>query len=613
MTVVQETQNAIINWSDFSVASGNSVAFTGGNATLNRVTTANPSVIAGTVTGDHALFFVNPNGILVSGTMTAPTLVLSTLGITDTDFNNGNYTFNRGGATGAITNSGTIGDGAMAGNIGVAALFAATVTNTNIINANNMTIVAAESVKLDATTANVAGGVYDAASNGYSGVSDITASAISTSITNSSYIKTHGNGGDSGKIDIHSTNGMIDNGGSIDIEVYNSGASGAITLTASGDILNNNGSIGSYTGATGAAAGAVTLTAGGTIESSGGGGYIGSYSDTGASGAVTLTAGETIDNSGGYIESSSSTGASGAVTLITAGGDILNTNGNIYTSTIGAAEGAITLTAAGTIDNRGGNIKSSSNAGASGAVTLTAGGHILNTNGQIASYNNGGDSGAVTVVASGDIISTGDGYIYSYTEGAGAVSAAVTVTSGGTIDISDNGGIYSYGTSNAGDVTLTAPALIYTTYADSLTSTNNKSFIASVNNQDTGTGTIRLRADTVNGAAMSTLSAADFEQSSSTDYTHDWFGNLAFEPLSAPVPVSVPEPVLTNLTEQVTEQDEIHDLIGAGVLNIITPSRAAPAFAGQTRFTVGSDITGVGNGTAHSTVIPGVFVVAEAE
>lgn len=84
--------NSIINWGSFGIAAGETLTFnTEKGAILNRVTGSDPTAIYGTLTqtGAYPLFVVNPNGITVGNgaTIDAECLVMSTLAVTDADFN----------------------------------------------------------------------------------------------------------------------------------------------------------------------------------------------------------------------------------------------------------------------------------------------------------------------------------------------------------------------------------------------------------------------------------------------------------------------------------------------------------------------------------------------
>jgi filamentous hemagglutinin family protein len=111
---VTNTPNAIINWANFSIDSGETVRFvqqSSASAVLNRVTSSNPSQILGALQSNGKVFLVNPNGILfgANAQINVNGLVASSLNITDSDFLNGKLKFNADRATpGAVTNAGQI-------------------------------------------------------------------------------------------------------------------------------------------------------------------------------------------------------------------------------------------------------------------------------------------------------------------------------------------------------------------------------------------------------------------------------------------------------------------------------------------------------------------------
>jgi filamentous hemagglutinin family protein len=594
MTVTQTTPNAIINWKSFNVDSGESVTFKGGNATLNRISDASASTIAGTVTGDHALFFVNPNGITVTGAMSAPTIVLSTLDIADADFNAGTYKFTRGTAAGAIINSGTISDGGQigsggqTGNIGVAALFAATVQNSGTIQSNNVAIVAADAVTLGATTSAVYGsGAYNATANGYNGVSAIPAATVATSIQNNtmtSNILAVDNGLNSGKIDIYSTNGKIDNSnyGTI-CSQSQSGSSGDVTIQASGDILNTRGQI--FSQGRAGSAGAIHVTStNGLINNNLG--YIYSKGTDSSGGAVTVHAyGDVINTGDGKTNYSNaifsagdgSVASSGAVTVTSDTGKIDNSGyGTIFSKSQSGSSGDVTVQASGDILNTSGEIFSQmfNGIGSAGAIHVTSTNGLINNNlGQIWSESAGSSSGAITVHAYGDVINTGDGKtnyssaISSVGDGSGTLSGAVTVTSdNGKIDNSSwgvitsgsstgviiltahtlidlrNGGTVATFGATAGDVTLTAPSLFFTPYTTN-TNIDSESVVVSqagITDSSMVPHDINIIATTINGTNVSSLSQNDFQtttthfvSSSTVPLPYVWYGNVNLTPPSS--------------------------------------------------------------------------------
>ena len=673
MTVTQTTQNAIINWTGFNVANGESVAFTGGNATLNRISDINPSTIAGSVTGDHALFFVNPNGMVVTGSMSAPTIVLSTSDITDANFNAGNYKFTRGSATGTINNSGTIGDVGSAGNIGVAALFATTVTNTGVISAHNVAIVAADDVTLGATTSAVANGNYDATQNGYTGVTVNTASTAVTSIINNNSDQYHGIFAldnsltltSSGKIDIYSTNGTIDNSHNGWILSYSAnGSSGDVVVHASGNILNNNGinstnsMINSEGDGSGGIAGTITVISDNGYIDNSNNGLIMSKSLGGSSGDVTVQANGAILNTYGQISSEADNGAigsAGAVHVTSTNGLINNNLGQIYSESANSSSAAVSVHAYGDVINT----SIANNAGNGGIIYSEGDG-------------NGALSGAVTVTSdNGKIDNSSWGAITS-----GSSTGTVTLTAHTLIDLRNGGAVASGGSWSvgAGDVTLSAPSLLYTPYATS-SGNNAESVVVSQAGSTNNTmlpKNINITATTVNGVATSTLLASDFETTTThfvngdpTNLPYVWYGNVKvngnnISSLSGTQPITTAvaqqqqanaintvsaissqlasttntfssNPVVNNGHMQTAEfgsglaqssfaqngsttQSSFANSISDGNANHSNNSHesvtGATPMQGQVKFTVGADIVGTGNATASSTAVPGMFILS---
>lgn len=119
LNINQTSDRAVVNWSTFNVGEGHTVNFnhldwTGApantlGATLNRVTSATASTIAGRLAATGSVYLINPNGIQITGTGTVDVgrgFVASTLDITDADFLNGKHAFS--GKGGRIEHRGTI-------------------------------------------------------------------------------------------------------------------------------------------------------------------------------------------------------------------------------------------------------------------------------------------------------------------------------------------------------------------------------------------------------------------------------------------------------------------------------------------------------------------------
>lgn len=136
VSVNQGSDRAIINWKSFSVGQGDSVTFNQPNATsatLNRVTGAATSTIAGQINSNGAVYLINPNGIAITGTgvvRTAGGFIASTLDIADADFTAGKLAFAGNGASARVGNAGTI----TAGKGAYVALLGGSVSNSGTIS-----------------------------------------------------------------------------------------------------------------------------------------------------------------------------------------------------------------------------------------------------------------------------------------------------------------------------------------------------------------------------------------------------------------------------------------------------------------------------------------------
>src|SRR5262249_16218106 len=112
-TVTQTTDKAIIEWQRFSVAANETVNFvqpSSSSIVLNRVIGNETSVIAGALNGNGRVFIVNSAGVLfqAGSSVNAGALVASTLNISNSDFNAGNYVFVGAGGAGSVVAKGDI-------------------------------------------------------------------------------------------------------------------------------------------------------------------------------------------------------------------------------------------------------------------------------------------------------------------------------------------------------------------------------------------------------------------------------------------------------------------------------------------------------------------------
>jgi filamentous hemagglutinin family protein len=66
MTITQSSKRAVLDWQGFSIGAGDQVRFNNGSgATLNRVTGASLSTIAGALSASGSVYLINPNGVVI--------------------------------------------------------------------------------------------------------------------------------------------------------------------------------------------------------------------------------------------------------------------------------------------------------------------------------------------------------------------------------------------------------------------------------------------------------------------------------------------------------------------------------------------------------------------
>jgi filamentous hemagglutinin family protein len=113
LTINQSSHNAIINWRQFSIASGELTKFlvpNSSSATLNRVLGGNPSAIYGNLQSNGIVYLVNPNGIVVgpSGQIDTASFLASTLDVSNGQFLKGGSLQFAGDSGASVDNEGTI-------------------------------------------------------------------------------------------------------------------------------------------------------------------------------------------------------------------------------------------------------------------------------------------------------------------------------------------------------------------------------------------------------------------------------------------------------------------------------------------------------------------------
>ncbi len=154
MNINQATQKGIIEWGTFNIGKSATVNFNQPNSassTLNRVISSNPSEIYGNLNANGQVFLINPNGVFFSKTskVDVGSLIVSTMNISDENYLNSNYIFQREGALGKIINEGEL----SAKEKGYIALMAPEVINDGVIQAKlgNIAIGSGEQIILSFT------------------------------------------------------------------------------------------------------------------------------------------------------------------------------------------------------------------------------------------------------------------------------------------------------------------------------------------------------------------------------------------------------------------------------------------------------------------------------
>ncbi len=289
MTIKQNTDKASINWQSFSIGSAASVNIQQNSASsvlLNRVVGNDPSQIFGKLTANGQVILINPNGIVFGkgGSVVASAFTASTFGMTDTDFQNGKYKFNRNGSTAGVTveNGASIQTTTPGGYV---ALLGASVNNQGEIHTQQGAVVMAsgESVALPST-------LTDSVGVPLSGKVrlELTPSTINASVENDGTITTDGGQVLMQAAAVADAVASVTHTGSIDT----SGAQGgAVTLLADNGHIKASGSI----------------TANSTDANNKGGDIIvGRDEVTGELAATTDVSGAHLESKGGFIETSGS-------------------------------------------------------------------------------------------------------------------------------------------------------------------------------------------------------------------------------------------------------------------------------------------------------------------
>jgi filamentous hemagglutinin family protein len=98
MVDTESTSSAAINWGSFNIGSSAGVTFvqpTSSSVVLNRVLSADPSQIYGSLAANGIIFLINPQGVLIGhgAEVNVGGLVASSLNLSDDDFLAGKWSF----------------------------------------------------------------------------------------------------------------------------------------------------------------------------------------------------------------------------------------------------------------------------------------------------------------------------------------------------------------------------------------------------------------------------------------------------------------------------------------------------------------------------------------
>lgn len=225
-TITQTTDKAILDWQRFSVAAGETLTFVQPAATsviLNRVIGNEASVIAGALNANGRVFIVNSAGVLfqAGSQVNVGALVASTLNISNSNFNAGNYLFTATAAgAGSIVAKGDI----VITEGGFLAFGAGSV-------ANNSGSVTARSGKAVLAAADNLTLTLNSADRGLAGYG---VASLSGSITAGGSINVSANGGSDGSLDTAGNGIMTPN------LTLNTGAAGTWSLIQNSIVVGSD-------------------------------------------------------------------------------------------------------------------------------------------------------------------------------------------------------------------------------------------------------------------------------------------------------------------------------------------------------------------------------------
>jgi filamentous hemagglutinin family protein len=323
LSINQSTNNAIINWQTFSIASGETTRFfvpNSNSSTLNFVAAGNPSAIYGTLSSNGRLFLINPSGILVGagGRIDTAGFVGSTLNPNSNG--NGTLVFS-GNSDASVTNLGTI--TASNGNV---YLIANQVSNQGSINApqGNVGLAAGSSVLLQQEGDQhlfIQAGPSTKRSTGVSNSGSIQSAtaelkaaggnAYALAINNTGSIAASGFKKVNGQVYLTADTGVISNSGSI--RATGSSHGGTVRIASQSGTIHNSGIIDVSATAAGGKGGSASLkSAQGLVSNTG---VINAKGGTGGAGGDVEVSGLAVDLNGGVVNTLAAGGQTGVFTI----------------------------------------------------------------------------------------------------------------------------------------------------------------------------------------------------------------------------------------------------------------------------------------------------------
>jgi filamentous hemagglutinin family protein len=278
MTIQQGSDKAVLNWNTFNIGSQASVTFqqpSASSVALNRVISADPSAIYGSLRANGQVFLINPSGVIfgAGAKVDVGGLVASSMSLSNDDFLAGRNRFVRDGATGAVVNQGEI-------NAHYVALLAPEVRNEGVITATMGTVALAggDAVTLGLTGNSLIDITVDKATidtlvenkhliqaeGGTVVLSAQSANQLLGRVVNTGAIEATGISSDGGVVRLLGSS-SVEHSGSIDASAGTQGHGGSVTLLAG---LDNAASSTTFSGSI-AARGGSEGGDGGAVETSG--------------------------------------------------------------------------------------------------------------------------------------------------------------------------------------------------------------------------------------------------------------------------------------------------------------------------------------------------------